>query len=453
VPTMALRAALVAILPALAAAEKYAVIAAGSAGFMNYRHQADACHAYQLMLKSGVPADNIILMMQDDVAKSSENPFPGQLFNKPGNDSPDVYKGCKIDYSGDIVTGKLFMDVLTGNSHSAKGKVLKSGPSDTVFVNFVDHGGPGIIAFPNGPVLTVKELTKTLKTMQSKNMFKQMVFYMEACESGSMFPKLKKDSKILAVTASNGKESSWGTYCGDAAVVKGKNVGSCLGDLFSVNWMEDDDLGKFSSETFSTQIAKVKKLTNKSHVCSFGDKSFVDEKIGDVELSGALSASQSDSAQGAVDARDVYVTQAMWAWQNAPDAESKEKAWKRLVGVVADREADEELFVGLAAAACSDVNPGNMIECQQKFLNDRTEIEDMDCHHELAHAVHEHCPASNFHHAAGGWNGFNMKFAQVLLNMCEGKEVLGKSTEQLVDLVHEHCVKASRSRAETQIVV
>ena len=188
---MALRAALVALVSAVAAAEKYAVIAAGSSGFMNYRHQADACHAYQLMLQSGVPADNIILMMQDDVANSSENPFPGQLFNKPGENPPDVYKGCKVDYSGDIVTGKLFMDVLTGNTEGAKGKVLKSGASDTVFVNFVDHGGPGIVAFPNGPVLTVKELSQTLKTMQSKQMFKQMVFYMEACESGSMFPDLK----------------------------------------------------------------------------------------------------------------------------------------------------------------------------------------------------------------------------------------------------------------------
>eukprot|EP00439_Symbiodinium_sp_Y106_P074603 s75_g14.t1 len=331
-PTMAFRAALAAFLP-LAAADKYAVIAAGSAGpeiptargFFNYRHQADACHAYHLMLKSGVPADNIILMMQDDVANSSENPFPGQLFNKPGDDSPDVYKGCKVDYSGDIVTGQLFMDVLTGNTQGAKGKVLKSGASDTVFVNFVDHGGPGIIAFPNGPVLTVKELSKTLKTMQSKHMFKEMVFYMEACESGSMFPDLEKDSKILAVTASNADESSWGTYCGDAAMVKGKNVGSCLGDLFSVNWMQDDDLGKFSSETFRSQIAKVTKLTNKSHVCSFGDKSFVDDTIGSVETTGRLSFSPVDAAHGAVDARDVYVTQAMWAWQNAANGESKDK--------------------------------------------------------------------------------------------------------------------------------
>ena len=71
--------------------------------------------------------------------------------------------------------------------------------------------------------------------------------------SGFMFLDLEEDGKILAVIASNAKESSWGTYCGDAALVRGKNIGSCLGDVFSVNWMPDDDLGKFASETFNSQ--------------------------------------------------------------------------------------------------------------------------------------------------------------------------------------------------------
>mmetsp|Transcript_44263 Transcript_44263/g.105379 ORF Transcript_44263/g.105379 Transcript_44263/m.105379 type:complete len:441 (+) Transcript_44263:67-1389(+) len=433
---MALRAALVALVSAVAAAEKYAVIAAGSSGFMNYRHQADACHAYQLMLQSGVPADNIILMMQDDVANSEENPFPGQLFNKPGENPPDVYKGCKVDYSGDIVTGKLFMDVLTGNTQGAKGKVLKSGASDTVFVNFVDHGGPGIIAFPNGPVLTVKELSQTLKTMQSKQMFKQMVFYMEACESGSMFPDLKADSKILAVTASNADESSWGTYCGDSAMVKGKNVGSCLGDLFSVNWMQDDDLGKLSSETFKTQIAKVTQLTNKSHVCSFGDKSFEDEAIGKVESQTALAASA--PPKRSVDARDIYVSQAYWAWQRA-EGDAKPKAWQRFLRVVEDREADEKLFESIAMTACADVNK---VDCAKGLLGDRVEMKDLDCHYKLAHTLHAKCPASQSHHSSGGWNGYNMKFSQVLLNLCEGQAMLGKTPEQLASIVEDQCAQA-----------
>jgi len=34
-------------------------------------------------------------------------------------------------------------------------------------------------------------------------MFGEMVFYIEACESGSMFPKLRDDQNVYAVTASN----------------------------------------------------------------------------------------------------------------------------------------------------------------------------------------------------------------------------------------------------------
>ena len=433
-------------LPSLALAEKWAVIAAGSQGFMNYRHQADACHAYQIMLKSGVKAENIILMMQDDVAKSSENPFPGQLFNKPGNDSPDVYKGCKVDYSGDIVTAQLFLDVLTSNTTGAKGKVLKSTEEDTVFVNFVDHGGPGIVAFPNGPFLHVKDLSKTLKTMQSKKMFKQLVFYMEACESGSMFPDLQSDGKILAVTASNAKESSWGTYCGDAAMVKGKNIGSCLGDLFSVNWMEDDDLGKLASETFRSQISKVTKLTNQSHVCSFGDKSFENEAIGDVEVEGAA-LSETPSTDSSVDARDIYVSQAFWAWQNAPE-ELKSQAWTRFVSIINDRERDDQLFAKIGGKACADSQGPE--KCQKKMLDERSELKDMECHYALARAVHEHCPVSASHHATGGWNGYNMKFSQVLLNLCEGQELLGKDLEQLSKIVQEECIQ---TKGLTEMVV
>jgi hypothetical protein len=42
----------------------------------------------------------------------------------------------------------------------------------------------------------------------------QMVLYIEACESGSMFEGLlPKGLGAYAVTASNAEESSWGTYC------------------------------------------------------------------------------------------------------------------------------------------------------------------------------------------------------------------------------------------------
>ena len=54
---------------------------AGSAGYGNYRHQSDVCHAYQVVRSKGIPASNIIVMAVDDVANNRENPYPGELSN------------------------------------------------------------------------------------------------------------------------------------------------------------------------------------------------------------------------------------------------------------------------------------------------------------------------------------------------------------------------------------
>lgn len=72
-------------------------------------------------------------------------------------------------------------------------------------------------------------------------MYGKLVFYMEACESGSMFVNLPKDINIYATSAANAHESSWGTYCPPNDFIDGKAMGSCLGDLYSVNWMEDTE--------------------------------------------------------------------------------------------------------------------------------------------------------------------------------------------------------------------
>ncbi len=53
-------------------------------------------------------------MAYDDVANDSENPFPGQIFNKPNGQ--DVYAGCKIDYTGEDVNPKNFLAILRGEA-------------------------------------------------------------------------------------------------------------------------------------------------------------------------------------------------------------------------------------------------------------------------------------------------------------------------------------------------
>jgi len=56
-----------------------------------------------------------------------------------------------------------------------------------------------------------------------------------------MFVDLPTNSNIYATSASNPHESSWGFYCYPDDIIEGKHVGSCLGDLYSIAWMEDAD--------------------------------------------------------------------------------------------------------------------------------------------------------------------------------------------------------------------
>lgn len=51
--------------------DHWAVLVAGSNTYSNYRHQADICHAYQIMLENGIPEDQIIVMAYDDIANNS----------------------------------------------------------------------------------------------------------------------------------------------------------------------------------------------------------------------------------------------------------------------------------------------------------------------------------------------------------------------------------------------
>jgi hypothetical protein len=65
-------------------------------------------------------------------------------------------------------------------------------------------------------------------------------FYLEACESGSIFEgMLPNGINVYATTASNAEESSWGTYCPGEFPEPPPEYDTCLGDLYSVAWMED----------------------------------------------------------------------------------------------------------------------------------------------------------------------------------------------------------------------
>lgn len=258
---------------------RWAVLIAGSNGYWNYRHQADVCHAYQILKKGGLKDENIIVFMYDDIAYNEENPRPGVIINSP--QGSDVYMGVPKDYTGDAVNANNFYAAILGNKtalQGGSGKVVDSGPNDHIFIYYTDHGGPGVLGMPSGDNLYANDLIDILKKKHASGTYKSLVFYLEACEAGSIFEGLLPEGlNIYATTASNADESSWGTYCPGESPSPPPEYDTCLGDLYSVAWMEDCDVHNLQTETIKQQYQLVKKRTANgntdygSHVMQYGD--------------------------------------------------------------------------------------------------------------------------------------------------------------------------------------
>nr|CAD7569567.1 unnamed protein product [Timema californicum] len=289
----------------------WALLVAGSNDYSNYRHQdpisnsaqqlfvlpssqsvlkslLDVCHAYQILHSNGIPDDNIIVMMYDDIAYSKENPTPGVIVNYPNG--TNIYQGVPKDYTGMAVTPEVFLNVLKGNADAVKnigtGRVLESGPNDHLFINFVDHGAPGLLAFPDSE-LYADTLEETLREVAKNNRFAKlanalvmlsstaedgeievrisMVIYVEACESGSLFDDILTDTlNIFVTTAADPLESSYACYFDEYRQ-------TYLGDLFSVSWMEDTEKANLLRESLHHQYEAVRHRVNTSHVEEYGN--------------------------------------------------------------------------------------------------------------------------------------------------------------------------------------
>lgn len=348
-------------------------------------------------------------MAYDDIRNSRSNPFYGKMFNQP--DGVDVAEGLKIDYTGRDNTPENFIAVLTGDSKTTGGKpVLESDSNSKVFVYFADHGAPGLIAFPSS-YLYADTLGSAIETMTEKKMFDQLVFYIEACESGSMFPNLASNTGVYAMTAANATESSWGYYCYPDDTINGTHVNSCLGDTFSIRWMEDSDSHYVNSESLDTQHTHVKAQTDKSHVQQFGDLSYQQEPIGDF--------------QGIDDQESVTFFNKMFNKVSKKVQSKKTDSNPREVSSVSSRDATLHYLYNRVMSESSEESHNDLAEhLDMRVRTDKifqTIFEDVnveeaiqptkfDCLRFLMNSYETHCES---------FNDYSLKHVRYLSNHCE----------------------------------
>ena len=192
-----------------------ALIVAASKGWDNYRHQADALAQYRLLRRNGVPDDDIILIMEDDIAGSFQNPEPGTIRNVSGGEN--LYSNIQIDYRLDRIDAAKLLDILAGKKTPETPQVIESGPGDNIYVFIVGHGseeGVYLGVDSDAPafgtrysVLRPADLAQTISAMYDKKSYRRMLLVVESCHGGTMGSEINAPG-VLLLSGANRYENS-----------------------------------------------------------------------------------------------------------------------------------------------------------------------------------------------------------------------------------------------------
>ena len=185
--------------------DNYAVVVAGSSGWSNYRHQADALAMYHALKAQGFDDDHILLIMEDDIAHHPKNKYPGVM--KITSDGENLYEGVKADYQMSKLYSSDIRNIMTGVKTARTPVVLEATEHDNVFVFWSGHGEYKSLIY-NDREFTASEVRKMLETMHEKKKYRTLFFVMETCFSGSVAESCEGIPGVLMMTAANESETS-----------------------------------------------------------------------------------------------------------------------------------------------------------------------------------------------------------------------------------------------------
>ena len=176
------------------------------------------------------------------------NPFKGKIFTEQADttDGDWAQYGCfdHVDYTDSDIYPDVFLGILSGDAETVRKftgkenpKVLNATKDDTVFTYFIDHGELNQI-FIGSSVVTNDRLQGALKTAHEKQLYGKWVWFMEACEGGSMFAGLPSDLNIFAMTSADSTHIAKMSECPPDDVVAGRHMKTCMAGLWDNVWLD-----------------------------------------------------------------------------------------------------------------------------------------------------------------------------------------------------------------------
>ncbi len=189
-------------------ASQWAVLVQGSAGWRNYRHQADVLNVYQLLKANGFPDDHIILVIADDIAYNNRNTTPGQV--RARTDGPDLFAGAEVDYRTADLSPADICDILAGRPSDRLPVTLDTDSGSNVLLFWSGHGSRNnAFCWGDADYFTAAMLRATLAQMSAEGRYRKLLMLLEPCYSQNMLAQAEGLPGILALSSASSTEQSF----------------------------------------------------------------------------------------------------------------------------------------------------------------------------------------------------------------------------------------------------
>ena len=198
----------------------WAVLVSTSRFWFNYRHLANTLSLYRTVKRLGIPDNQIILMLPDDMACNPRNSFPGSVFNDKSRlldlyDDKGVLEnlgmgGIEVDYRGNEVTVENFIRLLTDRwpSSHPHSKRLMTGPQSNILIYMTGHGGNEFLKFQDSEEISSFDLADAFEQMYEKKRYHEMLFMIDTCQANTMYNAFYSPG-VLATGSSARDQSSY----------------------------------------------------------------------------------------------------------------------------------------------------------------------------------------------------------------------------------------------------
>ncbi|XP_005109369.1 legumain-like [Aplysia californica] len=292
----------------------------------------------------------------------------------------------------------------------------------------MDHGAPGVFFFPGFVELHNTDLNNTLKQMYREKMYKEMVLYMEACHSGSMFEGLLPNNINIYITTSANPNESAKMCCWDEF----RKV--FVGGVYDNAWLYNSDKANLHKETLYQQYEVVteacEKPKRKSRPQQYGDLSMNMEVLAQFQANSeqytpdmCLNTQETDGHihrseftfagidlnNPALDMVQIATTARRLIESRDLNSQKREELKAKLRHMTLVKEKAESLTKDLVKAAMS--SPRGVTETD--ILTRKERVDNSECYKAALSLFSARCPGINM-----GRYPFARRNLQAFINLC-----------------------------------